>query len=320
MFCLSPATDRVDCPVPQKVQQTAIAMGWDSNCTSMSGEDSSAYGCGQIDSLWGKSAPVELGDVNQGLVQNSPSLYGWFMVKPVAETRVLRADFRFTVDKQRSTRGKEWYSQQTASVRDLSNDGLGQGESFVRPVGVAGMLANLVLAGNQQAQQPLPHLVRRLFDVNGKELELLKVTKPDMIPVTISPEIARQVLAMMQGNHKGTEADHGTGYTACAAVIGASACNRLTSVAGKTGTPTIKDAQNTQANLEKSGGCKKECYRPYKWYMAAYKSNPKLSYYDKVMVVLIERNWRKEGQLTGDEYNHAAEMAFRLMKGMNAVR
>ena len=64
--------------------------------------------------------------------------------------------------------------------------------------------------------------------------------------------------------------------------------------------------------------CSRE--QPYKWYVAAFKTDDGQSGFNKVVAVLTERNWYKAGpqagkvQSPGDhEMNVSAELAFRIM-------
>ena len=327
MLCLNGSGNWKNCTLPQQMQKTAIAMGWDSNCYNSNeaiDPKNKTYDCGKLDTLWGKQSPVDLGDYNRDKLADKANLYGWFMVKKQGNPKTLRTDFNFTVDPNRPTADESWYTKQTYSVKDLTNQGLGQGESLSTPVGVAGMIANLALAAQQQTQQVLPHVVRRIFDVEGKTPPLLEATKADNIPITLPSDKAHIVITKMQGSHQ-----IGTARKACISAFDANTCKSLTTIAGKTGTPTISDEKNTQTVLKRrqeqqndGKPCQSNCtYPPYKWYVAAYQSQGKSDQpYDKVMAVLVERNWNKKGSLTPDkENNHAAEIAFRVFKNLGAV-
>lgn len=325
MLCLNSSKNSTDCQLPQQMQKTAIAMGWDSNCyTSNEALDpkNTSYDCGKIDTLWGKKSPIDLGDYNRDKLADKTQLYGWFMVQKEDSPKTLRTNFNFTVDKSKPTAGEAWYTKQTYSVRDLTSQGLGQGESLSTPVGVAGMIANLALAAQAQNKQILPHVIRRVFDVTGNTPKILENTQADYIDISLPSDKAAIVINKMQGSHQQPK---GTANKACQAVLDATTCQTLSTVAGKTGTPTISDEQNTQAVLKarKDKPCRSNCtYPPYKWYVAAYQSQgDKTQPYDKVIAVLVERNWTKQGNLTPDlTMNHAAQIAFRAFKNLGVVK
>ena len=68
--------------------------------------------------------------------------------------------------------------------------------------------------------------------------------------------------------------------------------------------------------------CSRE--QPYKWYVAAFKTDDGQSGFNKVVAVLTERNWYRSGPLAGkvqspgdhDGMNVSAEMALRIMARM----
>lgn len=328
LLCLNGQKNEA-CDLPQKTQQTAIALGWDSHCQAVVDKQvtpdndgsNQHFICGQVDTLWGRTQKMDLGEANQELDISKSGLYGWFMVNKEGYPKTLRTKFDFVVDYNRPTTGKSWYTQQTYSVRELASQGLGQGESLSTPVGVAGMLANIVLAAQQQKQQILPHVITNIFDVNGTTPMPFKQNMAQSMPISINANDAHIVISKMVGSHQ-----FGTARKACVTVFDKSTCQTLSTVAGKTGTPTIKDAENTQSAIaarQKEGkDCVKNCtYPPYKWYVAAYQSqgNPQLPY-DKVIAVLVERNWTKSGHLTPDAANnHAAEIAFNVFKHLGVI-
>ena len=70
--------------------------------------------------------------------------------------------------------------------------------------------------------------------------------------------------------------------------------------------------------------CERE--RPYKWYVAAFRTDDGQRGFNKVVAVLTERNWYKAGpqagkvQSPGDhEMNVSAELAFRIMARLRSA-
>jgi hypothetical protein len=97
-------------------------------------------------------------------------------------------------------------------------------------------------------------------------------------------------------------------------------------IAGKTGTPTFPNDDRSLDDLARlcaqadakarrdRGACGP--LRPYKWYVAAYRSDPADPRWDKVIGVLTERNWLADsGRIhgAGDRGpNPAAEIAMQI--------
>ena len=111
-------------------------------------------------------------------------------------------------------------------------------------------------------------------------------------------------------------------------------CNRIEWIAGKTGTPpygndglTLKEIrekcrsapQKGRAQRDSQESCGRE--QPYKWYVAAFKTDDAQAGFNKAVAVLTERNWYRSGPLAGkvqspgdlDAMNISAELAFRIM-------
>jgi hypothetical protein len=63
---------------------------------------------------------------------------------------------------------------------------------------------------------------------------------------------------------------------------------------------------------------------PYKWYVAAFRTDDAQGGFNKALAVLTERNWYRAGPHAGkvhspgdlDQMNISAEMAFRIMSRM----
>ena len=118
----------------------------------------------------------------------------------------------------------------------------------------------------------------------------------------------------------------GTSRRACEQVFLADFCARMDWIAGKTGTPTFPNDDRTLDDLAKlcaPGVAKTKAeraacgpLRPYKWYVAAYRSDPANPRWTKAIGVLTERNWIAEsGHVhgAGDHGpNPAAELAIQV--------
>ena len=119
----------------------------------------------------------------------------------------------------------------------------------------------------------------------------------------------------------------GTARTACEQVFDARRCREIDWLAGKTGTPSfpsdgvsLDELQRLCAHPDagpaaRTGIC--SSLRPYKWYVAAYRSDHAGSgAWDKVIAVLTERNWlARTGQVyaAGDQGpNPSAEIAMQI--------
>jgi hypothetical protein len=110
-------------------------------------------------------------------------------------------------------------------------------------------------------------------------------------------------------------------------VLGARECRAATWIAGKTGTPTFPNdersldelatlcakpaAVRTRDERAACGGL-----RPYKWYVAAYRSDPSRADWTKAIAVLAERNWLADGGRVHGAGDHgpnpAAEIGFQI--------
>ena len=112
---------------------------------------------------------------------------------------------------------------------------------------------------------------------------------------------------------------------ACEQIFDARTCSRMDWIAGKTGTPTFPNDTRSLADLARlcagtvtTRRDRDACgpLRPYKWYVAAYRTNPGDRRWTKAIGVLTERNWfvgsgRVHG--AGDQGpNPAAEIAMQI--------
>ena len=118
----------------------------------------------------------------------------------------------------------------------------------------------------------------------------------------------------------------GTSRGACEQVFDAKACADLDWIAGKTGTPTFPNDDRSLDDLARlcAPGVARArseelaCgpLRPYKWYVAAYRTERNDPRWNKVIAVLTERNWiAATGRIhgAGDHGpNPAAEIAMQV--------
>ena len=199
----------------------------------------------------------------------------------------------------------------------------GQGNSQATALSAAQMMARLGAAANGQ-KTGAAHLILHLGD------ELASPT-----PQKVA--IARAHASLITEGLSLTHQSGGTAHAACAAVLGASACNRIGYVAGKTGTPAYAleklsvDERASQCEQVQEGirnllnaeqkpqpsltTANARCHMtPYKWYVALVKdSTQPTAPYTRAIAVLAERNYRLDGAIDskGDRgINIAAEMAW----------
>ena len=137
----------------------------------------------------------------------------------------------------------------------------------------------------------------------------------------LSHDAAEVILSGLSYSHRA-----GTARLACEQVFDARICRDMDWIAGKTGTPTFpnddrsldelwrlcgKGAARTKSELAACGPL-----RPYKWYVAAYRTERGDPRWTKVIAVLTERNWlRDTGRIhgAGDHGpNPAAEIAMQI--------
>jgi hypothetical protein len=222
----------------------------------------------------------------------------------------------------------------------LESEGWGQGNARTTALGAAGMVARLAAAANGQPSQRLPHLVERISDAQAQPFATAaeQFGLADPLKVDIPQDAAALILGGMlahksAGSPPGSRS--GTAHVSCARVFGAAACDRIDWIAGKTGTPpygndglTLRQigaqcaasaGSGATAGADAVAACTHE--RPYKWYIAAFRTDDRLPGFDKAIAVLTERNWYRSGPQAGkvqspgdaDGLNLSAEIALRVM-------
>jgi cell division protein FtsI/penicillin-binding protein 2 len=218
----------------------------------------------------------------------------------------------------------DWEKCGGGVVVDVVAEGWGQGHARASAVGSAGMMATLAAAANGQTQVRRPHLVQAIRGVGVHDANLdsatirwsLAQSEPNRVP----QEVANVILGGLSFSHRA-----GTARLACEQVFDAKTCRDIDWIAGKTGTPTFPNDDRSLDELARlcaqpltSRSDRAACgpLRPYKWYVAAYRSDPSDRKWTKVIAVLTERNWLADtGRIhgAGDHGpNPAAEIAMQI--------
>jgi cell division protein FtsI/penicillin-binding protein 2 len=223
-------------------------------------------------------------------------------------------------DGQRMTKD-DWEKCSGGVVVDIVAEGWGQGQARASALGGAGMMAMLAAAANGQTQVYKPHLVQDVRGAGPANVSVLRWSRAEAQPNRIARDAADVILSGLSFSHRA-----GTARLACEQVFDASTCARMDWIAGKTGTPTFPNDGRSLNDLAqlctpvaiRPRRDRDACgpLRPYKWYVAAYRTNPADPRWNKVIGVLTERNWladtgRVDG--AGDQGpNPAAEIAMQI--------
>ena len=314
MFCGE--RDFAACRRPWDVQQTARSFGWNTGC------DSGAGACGKADLLFGRP----LGGATESATRSpgpTPFAYGRLMSAPLAGTSIAMHSmppFALDADILRrcaagadGRRGSDddWEKCRGGAVVDVVAEGWGQGHARASALGVAGMMATLAAAANGMTAVPRPHLVDGVRGVTGADA-LLRTDAKRWIAAPLpapSRDAAEVILSGLSWSHRA-----GTARSACEQVFDAKRCAAIDWLAGKTGTPSFPSdglSLDAIAALCRSGAAaaaptaaladpvrKGVCgsLRPYKWYVAAFRSDRASSGpWTKAIAVLTERNWLRAG-------------------------
>ena len=326
MFCADQNFMR--CERPWRVQTIAAAFGWNNAC------DSAREDCGKRDLIMGgavdaRGAPV----VSPMLATTVP--YGRLLVAPTSEALGAPMRVRPTValdtakilacaagpDGRRYSKD-DWEKCRGRIVVDVVADGWGQGNARSSALGVAGMMASLAATSNGEPVHR-PHLVDSLRSTSEERGSLPIFTSTAAAPVVtgMSREAAEVILSGLSYSHRG-----GTARLACEQVFAPKVCHDIDWLAGKTGTPTFPNddvtldelarlcAPNVVRNKHELAMC--GALRPYKWYVAAYRTDRAQPRWSKVVAVLTERNWIADsGRIHGAGDvgpNPAAEIAMQI--------
>ncbi|TMG84593.1 MAG: hypothetical protein E6H78_09355 [Betaproteobacteria bacterium] len=331
MFCADQAF--AHCRRPWEVQATALAFGWNGGCTDP------RYDCGKRDLLFGRE--VDASD-DSGVVAPLATLvpYGRLLAEPLGNK--LGAPIRLRpatpldparvrlcaagADGQRGSRD-DWEKCRGGGVVDIVAEGWGQGHARSSALGVAGMMAALAAAANGQTDVRKPHLVNGLRGVgpaDSARLEpaVMRWNLAQAEPGKIAHDAAEVILSGLSYGHRA-----GTSRLACEQVFDARTCHDMDWIAGKTGTPTFPNDGRSLDELarlcagsvaSKTHSDRSACgpLRPYKWYVAAYRTDRNDARWTKAIGVLTERNWIADtGRIhgAGDHGpNPAAEIAMQI--------
>jgi hypothetical protein len=315
MFCL----DRkpADCRRPWDVQAVTLAFGWNTGCADVARE-----GCGRRELLFGVPTAGIGGSV----------LFGRLMVEPANDTPGAPMRIAKTVtldaakvaacaagpDGRRGTKD-DWEKCRARRVVDVAAEGWGQGNARATALGEAGMMAALAAAANGDAP-PVPHLVASVRTAGSNERKLVAAAQGTIDP-RLSREIAEVIVSGLSYSHRA-----GTARLACEQVFDAKTCHDMDWIAGKTGTPTFPNDDLTLDDLarlcvagerrSRSEAATCGALRPYKWYVAAYRTDPANPKWTKAIGVLTERNWLADsGRIHGaGDFgpNPAAEIAMQV--------
>lgn len=244
---------------------------------------------------------------------------------------------------------KHWRNCKGEQLVNLVAELFGTGEALASPVGVGNVLLQLAASANSQTLASQAHLVQSAQDNTGKTVSVQAV-------LTKAASLSQTDL-VLQGLLK--TATQGTARSACLAAASAMPASMLPCsapaggwsqpalrIAGKTGTPVFSadqgdkkslslsqwraqcqkirigmaalhtESQTRSSLLNEAGKCN---MTPTKWY-AFLTSAPGSKTWDKVIVVLAERNWNQQTGLidspNDNGANVAAEIGLALVNGL----
>jgi len=321
MFCADKGF--APCERPWRVQEMAASFGWNGGCVTPR-ED-----CGKRDLLFGRAvdAGAEAGKVTP-LATMVP--YGRLLVEPLGGKMdapfQLRHAIALDTARVQACAADKWEKCRGGIVVDVVAEGWGQGHARASALGVGGMMAALAAAANGQTDVREPHLVAGLRGAGtegsrplASAIERFGLSAPQ--PHRLSREAAEVILSGLSYGHRA-----GTSRLACEQVFDPKTCKDIDWIAGKTGTPTFPNDDRSLDELARlcgKGAAKTKAeqaacgpLRPYKWYVAAYRTERDDPRWTKVVAVLTERNWlRDTGRIhgAGDHGpNPAAEIAMQI--------
>jgi hypothetical protein len=238
----------------------------------------------------------------------------WPRNMPTAEERLLCAEA-----------GKTGYTRCKGVNLGLISEAYGQGNTLTTPVGMAGMLASLANSVDASPLHP-PHLLGKVFR-NDSPVPLVSDNQTQVSHGSsahlVKPEVAQKIISALMLTHRKT----GTAFAACSDVWDAKSCQTDLGIAGKTGTPgdaddrslkeltqDMQDRKNCFSRKESGCDIRYPLPRPrFRWYGALFK-HASSDKFDKVVVVLIQSNWRKSDDRFSDDQNAATEIGLRAIK------
>ncbi|HVE49759.1 MAG TPA: hypothetical protein VNG69_09100 [Casimicrobiaceae bacterium] len=330
MFCGDEAFR--PCERPWEIQAMASAFGWNGDCFAQSER------CGSRDLLFGRSPGAGESAQPEPVAGWVP--YGRLLAEPVAGKSgvAFRSRPPVALDVQKIKRcaagadgrrmsDDDWEKCRGGTVVDVVAEGWGQGHARSTALGVAGMMAAIAAAANGQSEVTKPHLVRAVRGTSGfsstmLQSDLKKWRARATETNALNRDAAEVILSGLSWSHR-----NGTARRACEQVFATRVCREIDWIAGKTGTPTFPNDDRSLDDLAKLCVPARErtrteqvaCggLRPYKWYVAAYRTDPANPAWTKVIGVLVERNWLADsGRIhgAGDHGpNPAAELAMQII-------
>ena len=323
MFCIDRKPS--ECGRPWEVQAATAAFGWNVGCAQDAHE-----GCGKRNLLFGNPLPGFGGAVAFGRLMVEPS--GDVPGAPMRVAKAVPLDpARVTAcaagpDGRRGTKD-DWEKCRARRIVDVAAEGWGQGNARATALGGAGMMASLAAAANGDVPA-VPHLVASVRAAGNTEPKLVPSAQGARDP-HLTREIAEVIVSGLSYSHRA-----GTARLACEQVFDAKTCRDIDWLAGKTGTPTFPNDDLTLNDLARlcrddpharkaaTGARAREmaatcgALRPYKWYVATYRTDPSSPRWTKAIAVLTERNWLVDsGRIhgAGDQGpNPAAEIGMQV--------
>jgi len=321
MFC----ADRgfIPCDRPWEVEAMAAAFGWNAGCVTPRQD------CGKRDLLFGRAVD-QSGEAGRIAPLATIVPYGRLLAEPLGGRMdapfQLRAPIALDAARVRACAADKWEKCRGGVVVDIVAEGWGQGHARASALGVGGMMATLAAAANGQTDVRAPHLVAGIRGAGAEGSRPLEsaIDRFDFAsakPNRLSRDASEVILSGLSFSHRA-----GTARLACEQVFDPKTCRQIDWVAGKTGTPTFPNDDRSLDELWRLCGraqakTKSEeaaCgpLRPYKWYVAAYRTERDDPRWTKVIAVLTERNWlRDTGRIhgAGDHGpNPAAEIALQI--------
>ncbi len=337
MFCFD--KNYAGCHRPWDIQAQALAFGWNAGCQEAHTD------CGRQDLLFGR--PVDAtgeGGVVRPLA--TPVLYGRLMSEPVqgrlgAPQKLMPAAALDPAIVRRCAYGADgrrlsdddWEKCRGGAVVDVVAEGWGQGHARASALGVAGMMSTLAAAANGQGEVHRPHLVEAVRGAGPAGSAALRpaVARWNLAQARahgLPSDVAQVILDGLSYSHRG-----GTARTACEQVFDARSCRTMDWIAGKTGTPSFPGdgipldalAKLCRSDPPPAGRAGAACgsLRPYKWYVAAYRTDLRAGPWTKAIAVLTERNWLQQGGFVHGSGDHgpnpAAEIAMQVVGRQRGV-
>ncbi|MDR0674255.1 MAG: hypothetical protein LBF93_11535 [Zoogloeaceae bacterium] len=245
---------------------------------------------------------------------------GWAWRDPPFED-ITNADIPPAVAK--ACREQNWSRCRGERLAEVTAEFWGRGNSETSIVNVAEMYVRLGRAANGKKDFVPLHLIR---EIEGETVS------PQAEKLPLSRGHAEAILAALQKTATAQRPDtgqktaplQGTAFSTCRYVLG-KRCGTIVDLAMKTGTPGFADLMHMTDRFARCSNAKKpsDCRNvPYKWAVAlTRRGKGRHARYDKAIVVLGERNWRRNGYIDAspraggqrEGLNVAAEVIFHLL-------